>query len=284
VDRNGKIELLPGDPGPYEDVHLSPDGLTAVVTITDSTSRILRYDLLRGGRDPLTNGGSCQWPIWIDNGKSIVYRRTRNGFRNLYCLRLDGSSPEKQLTEGENLQHPWSVSPDGRMLAFCEIDPETGPDLWLLPLEEGGQVKVFSNSQYDERGGYFSPNGRWLAYCSNRTGREEIWVQPVTGSGEAIQITTEGGNMPQWSPVGDELFYHNRDYMMVVGITYKPTLSPGKHKRLFKKESIIPSAYSVDRDGQRFLLIQQPKTGEAEAQIHLVRNWFEELKQKVPVD
>jgi serine/threonine protein kinase len=282
VDRKGNLEPLPGPGGRYEDVTISPDGLNAAVTIEGATEGVWRYDLSRGTRVPLTTGGSCQFAVWMPQGEGVVYRRTWKGFRNLFSLRLDGSGQEEQLTEGENLQHPYSVSTDGRWLAYGEIDPVTGQDLWVLPLEGDGTAEVFLNTPFDEMRAQFSPNGRWLAYTSNETGQDEIWVRPFPGPGEGILISTEGGNSSIWSPDGRELFYFNGDNMMVVGITYEPTFTPGIPRLLFKG-SVPQSNYNVSQDGQRFLMIQPSEPEQAVTQIHVVVNWFEELKERVSI-
>ena len=133
----------------------------------------------------------------------------------------------------------------------------------------------------------FSPDGNWLAYVSNESGRQEVFVQPFPGPGGKRQISTEGGNQPVWERNGQELFYRNGNQMIAVDITTAPTFSAGTPKLLFEGNFQASSAsianYDVTPDGQRFVMVQRSEQEqEAVTQINVVLNWFEELKQRVP--
>ena len=133
----------------------------------------------------------------------------------------------------------------------------------------------------------FSPDGRWLAYSSNESGRSEIYVQAYPGPGGKWQISTEGGTEPLWSRNGRELFYRNGNRMMAVDITTQPNFSAGKPKLFFEGQyepTLVSNAnYDISPDGQRFLMLKAIETeAAAPTQINVVLNWFEELKQKVP--
>ena len=195
-----------------------------------------------------------------------------------------------------------SWSPDGQLLAFHEVNPNTQRDIWVLRMSDpspgsgqapslgSGQVRKaqpFLRTRFDEAGPRFSPDGRWLAYISNESGRYEIYVQPYPGPGGKWQISTEGGNEPVWNPNGRELFYRSGNKMMVVDITTQPGFAAGTPRKLFEglyDPAPYPLAnYDVSRDGQRFLMIKPSESAEAApTQINVVLNWFEELKQKVP--
>jgi hypothetical protein len=134
----------------------------------------------------------------------------------------------------------------------------------------------------------FSPDGRWLAYVSNESGRPEIYVQPYPRSGGKWQMSTEGGTEPMWNPNGRELFYRNGERMMAVEVTSQPTLSASRPRMLFEGQYYLTPfpqtnpAYDVSRDGQRFLMIKEGDQAVVGTQINVVQNWFEELKQRVP--
>ena len=134
----------------------------------------------------------------------------------------------------------------------------------------------------------FSPDGHWLAYISDESGRQEIFVQPYPGPGGKWQISTEGGNEPAWSRNGRELFFRSGSKMMAVEVTTQPTFSAGKPKVLFEGQylAVTPgltgTAFDVSSDGQRFLMVKETERAAPNAQINVVLNWSEELKRRVP--
>jgi Tol biopolymer transport system component len=207
------------------------------------------------------------------------------------------------LTTSQNIQAPHSFSPDGQLLAFIEVNPSTGYDIWMLRLgnDSGGSGQVssagsgqgrkalpFLRTAFNESAPHFSPDGRWLTYTSDESGRYEIYVQPYPGPGGKWQISTEGGTEPVWNPNGRELFYRNGDKMMAVDIATQSGFTAGKPRMLFEGRyelaSVQVSNYDVSPDGQRFLMIKSSESaGTAPTQINVVLNWFEELKRRVPV-
>jgi Tol biopolymer transport system component len=176
------------------------------------------------------------------------------------------------------------------MLAFDDAgsSPGAGRDIGVLRLSDR-KVEPFLATPFNEGAPQFSPDGRWLAYVSNESGRYEIYVQPYPGPGAKSQISTDGGGEPLWNPDGRELFYRSGNKMMVVEITAQPSFSAGKPKVLFAgpyqtSPNPVPSPnYDVSPDGQRFLMLKPgDPAGETPTQINVVLNWFEELKRKVP--
>ncbi len=158
----------------------------------------------------------------------------------------------------------------------------------MLPREGEQEPWAFLDTEFDETGAMFSPNGRWLAYMSNETGRYEVYVQPfsVTGPRGTKQISVGGGTEPVWAPDSRELFYRNGDKMMAVAIETDPELSIGTPRLLFEKRFLAgpPWArrnYDISPDGQRFLMIQREQDL-VPTEIIVVLNWFEELKRLVP--
>jgi len=180
------------------------------------------------------------------------------------------------------------------MLAFFEINPTTGYDIWVLrmgdPSAGSGQVRKtqpFLRTRFDEAAPQFSPDGRWLVYVSNESGHFEVYAQPYPGPGGKWQISTEGGTEPVWNPNGRELFYRSGDKMMAVDITTQPSFAAGKPRMLFEGQYVPTPAtlpnYDVSPDGQRFLMLKPSEQEQsAPTQINVVLNWFEELKRRVP--
>ena len=218
----------------------------------------------------------------------------------------DGSGAPERLTTSDNIQSPTSWSSDGRFLTFYERSiaggSSTGRDIWVLPLEGERQPQAFLQTSFDESAPVFAPNGQWIAYVSNESGRNEIFVQPYAGPGGKWQISTEGGVEPVWNPNGQELFYRNGGQMMAVeievgqastpvssgqaGRPVATTFSAGTPTMLFegafRSGNVARADYDVTPDGQRFVMVQVGSLLGA-SQINVVLNWFEELKQRVPV-
>ena len=200
----------------------------------------------------------------------------------------------ERLNSSEYIQTPHSWSADGRLLAFIEVNPNTGVDIWVQrmgdPSVGSGQAtksQPFLRTPFSEGAARFSPDGRWLAYISDESGRYEIYVQPYPGPGQKWQISTDGGTEPVWNPKGRELFYRSGDKMMVVDISTQPSFTAGKPRVLFERHyqptTTTPPNYDVSADGQRFLMLKPVQEEHAApTQINVVLNWFEELKRRVP--
>ena len=287
VDREGKVEPLPAAPRPYYDPRISPNGEQVAVSSEESTERVWTYNFARATLTPLTAAGvSSQAPAWMPDGARVVYRGTREGSRNLFWRAANGSDQEERLTTSENLQTPVSVSPDGKRVAYAAVDPVLGYDIWVMPLDGARTPEVFLKTSAIETNPHFSPDGHWLAYVSDESGRNEVYVQPYPGPGGKWTISTNGGNEPVWSRDARELFYRNGDAVMSVPITFQPTFSPGVPRLLFRSDfeptGTGTSGYDVSLDGRRFLMITPSEPEPLATQVSVVINWFEELRRLVP--
>ena len=225
--------------------------------------------------------------VWTPDGKRIAFNSNKEGPpQRIFWQLADGSGGLERLTNGEYAQVPMSWSPDGQLLAFMENHPTTGYDIWVLRLADR-KAQPFLRTPFNESVPRFSPDGRWLAYISNESGRYEVYVQPYPGPGGKWLISTEGGTEPAWNSNGRELFYRSGDKMMAVDIATQPSFTAGKPRVLFEGRYVPTPAtspnYDVSPDGQRFLMLK-PSEQEASAptQINVVLNWFEELKRRVP--
>ena len=291
VDRKGAEQPLPAPPHAYRNPRLSPDGQRVAVTIDEQGSQEWLFDIGRGTLTRLTfDGGYNGGMAWAPDGKRLAFGSDRAGPRNLFWQLADGSGGVERLgTSNIGTQVAGSWSPDGQTLAFEQSAPGTGYDLWVLrlsdPLPGPGQTRkpqVFLQTRFNEIAPRFSPDGRWLAYASDESGRYEIYVQPYPGPGGKWQVSTEGGTEPVWARNG-ELFYRNEGKVMVVETTTKPTFSAGNPKTLFEGRyatfNTLPD-YDVTPDGQRFLFTKPSE--EAQSGISVVVNWVEGLKQEIP--
>jgi eukaryotic-like serine/threonine-protein kinase len=288
VNRNGAEQPLAAPAHAYVFPRLSPDGRRVAVGITESESQIWLYDL---SRDTLTRftfeGNYNPVPVWTPDGKRIAFESNKEGVPNLFWQLADGSGGLERLTTSQNIHAPLSFSPDGQLLAFIEVNSTTGLDIWVMRLSDR-KAEPFLRTPFNEGSPRFSPDGRWLAYASDESGRSEIYVQPYPGPGGKWQISTEGGTEPLWNPTGRELFYRSGDKMMSVDIATRPSFAAGKPRMLFEGRyqpaPVLIDNYDVSPDGQRFLMLKPSESAEtAPTQINVVLNWSEELKRRVPV-
>ena len=290
VSHNGAEQPLAAPVRAYLNPRLSPDsGKVAVGINQQQDSQVWLYDLSRETLTRLTfEGNNNNNPVWTPDGKRVAFNSNREGPSNIFWQLADGSGGVDRLTTGEYFQAPHSWSPDGQLLAFVTTSPTTPLAIGVLSLNDR-KAQLFLRTPFTEGAPRFSPDGRWLAYVSNESSRDEVYVQPYPGPGGKWQISTEGGNEPVWNPNGRELFYRSGERMMAVDIATQPGFTAGKPRMLFKGQYVptatTPANYDVSPDGQRFLMLKSDEqtSSSAATQIVVVQNWFEELKQKVPV-
>ncbi len=294
VNRHGVEQPLASPARAYRYPRLSPDGRRVAATIDEQETQVWIYDLARETLTRLTFEGNTNYTsAWTPDGKRIAFISNREGPQNVFWQLADGSGSLERLTTSEYVNSPSSWSPDGQLLAFVEVNPTTGFDIWVLrlgnastPLGAGRKAQPFLRTPFTESAPRFSPDGRWLAYISDESGRWEIYVQPYPGPGGKWLISTEGGTEPVWNPNGRELFYRSGDRMMAVEIATQSSFSAGKPKVLFEGKYLptpitFPN-YDVAPDGQRFLMLKASEQEAAATQINVVLNWFEELNRRVP--
>jgi len=286
VTRNGAEQPIAAPARAYRIPRLSPDGRRVVVAIDEEGAQTWLYDLSRDTLTRLTFGGTVnQAPVWSPDGKRVVFQSNREGPLNVFLQLADGSGGLERLTTGPSpAANSWSS--DGQLLAFVNVDPANGWDIWVLRLSDH-KAQPFLQTASNESAPRFSPDGHWLAYASDETGHSEVYVQPYPGPGGRWQISADGGTEPAWNPNGRELFYRSGRKMMAVEIATQPGFTAGKPRVLFEGDYLptplqFPN-YDVSQDGQRFLMLK-PSEQEAAAptQINVVLNWFEELKRLVP--
>jgi serine/threonine-protein kinase len=289
VRRDGSVEPLAAPPREYYgNAVISPDGRRAAVDMEGGTVGVWLYDFMRGTLTPLTTGkGSSQAPRWTPDGTRIVYRATRTGSRNLWWKDVDDAKGEERVTTGEGVQTAGSFSNDG-WLAYYDSDPATGFDIVALPVGGDRKPRAVVKTPFTEQFPRLSPDGHWIAYTSNESGRAEVLVQSFPDAGARTQISTSGGIEPVWSRDGRELFYLDGDAMRVVEVRTSPTFSAGAPRLLYEGRFIQSpngvASYDVSMDGQRFLRVQPLHPDPPTHEIQVTVNWFEELKRLAPTD
>ena len=209
----------------------------------------------------------------------------------MYWIRADGAGQAVRLTESKNSQFAFSFSPDGKRLAFVEIDPHTNLDLWTLPLEgaesdhpKAGKPEPFLVTSFNEMAPMISPDGHWLAYNSDESGRDEVYVRPFPGPGGKWQISTAGGERPVWSKKAHELFYRSDEGMMVASYTTTPEAFIASKPRFWAAKKNLGRFFDLAPDGNRFV-VGQEEGSEQTAPTHatILLNFSDELRRRAPV-
>jgi serine/threonine-protein kinase len=283
VDRGGTEQPLGAPPREYisnqSAPRLSPDGHRIAVTIAGESEDIWVYDLDRGTLERVTSEGNSRGPEWTPDGKRLVYERSGAGTAVL-SVPVDGSAaPSVIATHDKTRIEPSSISPDGTLvLGFFPLEK----GLWVLDVAEpaGAKLRPFLDSKFARFNPAFSPDGKWVAYRGDDTGRSEVYVTPYPGPGGRFQISTDGGGLPRWPVDGRELFYRNGDKLMGVEIRTEPSFRAGKPAVLFQGR--YGNGYDVSPDGKRFLMVKPPGGQAPTDQVNVVLNWLEDLKARAP--
>lgn len=287
VNRKGEAETISNTARAYSCPRITQDAKKIVVEIAGQTPGIWIYDLARDTLGPLAVVGSDGLPTLTPNGQNVIYFSVRNGSAGLWMRRVDGSGGETNFTASTLFQGPDSVSPDGKLLAYTK-GSATQRALMALSLEGEHNPRPLLPGPGNRIEAVFSPDGRWIAYVSDESGVNEVYVQSITGQGAKSQISSGGGSQPLWSRNGRELFYRAGGNMMAAEVNAGAAFSASKPRVLFKGDfesqiGPLPDAspnYDVSSDGQRFLMIQpeEPaKVAPATPGLHLVLNWFRDL-------
>jgi Tol biopolymer transport system component len=196
VDRTGAVRPLPMPALPYLMPRLSPDG-RQVVVYTQQTETVWIYDLARATLTRLTTEGQNDTPVWSPDGKRVAFDSATGGAQNLFWKQADGTGSAERLATSDYLQRPSSWSSDGQTLAFVQNEPMTLNDIWTISLADRNRTpRPFLRTAADEAYPDFSPDGHWIAYTSDESGRPEVYVQAFPGPGERHQISVEGGHEP----------------------------------------------------------------------------------------
>jgi eukaryotic-like serine/threonine-protein kinase len=280
VDRAGNSQPATDREAPYWWPRIAPDGRHIAVVMDGVFSKVWVLDVERG---MLTRAsqvpGDQDRAAWMPDSTHITFGAdtTGRGANRLFVDTIDGSGSPTQLLDGTDSPSPFGWSPDGRSLLYREIGGATGQDVWLYSAEKRAATP-YLQSAANEWSASFSPDGRWVAYVSDESGRSEIYVRPFAGDGRT-QVSTEGGTAPVWSRDGRELFFAKGDTLFAVAVTLGSSFTGGAARRLFSGPYSFEEVtvnYDVSADGQRFV-VPRSRVDSAPRQLELVLNWTGEL-------
>jgi serine/threonine-protein kinase len=303
VNRDGMVEPLPVPGRKYLMPRLSPDGQRVSVATASASAgvqgeRVWVYDISRRTLSPVTGEQERGFlGVWSPDGTQIGFQTILGGRAVLSWRSADGAGTAEQLPMStHSFQTPGSWSLDGK-IAFVQITlttPATENDIWVLDMSTADRRAVpVVQTPAGEQDPAFSPDGRWLAYSSDESGRDEVYVQPYPGPGPRIVVSPDGGLAPAWRGDGRELYYHSRPTvkgttMHAVPITVADSkLLAGTPRTLFTGQFVLSvgtHGYDVTPDGQKFLMVQPPRDPPRQppSQMVLVENWVDELQRRVP--
>jgi eukaryotic-like serine/threonine-protein kinase len=285
-DLAGKALGTVGEPDEYFIFRLSPDGRNVVATRSRATggSDLWSLNVDRGlGTRFTSRPGISIFPVWSPDGRNIVFGSGTP--RNLYRKQSLGDGEDERLTESRNTQVATDWSRDARFVSYWEIAPDTGYDLWVLPVtpegKRAGDARPWLRTPFNERYGRFSPDGRWLAYVSDESGRYEIYIDSFPNRRGKTRISTGGGNFPEWAPDGGHLFYISPDNKMM-DATLKPgvdSVGASAPRELFALSAVDSGQppYEVAPDGKRFLVLATPRN--SVQPLTVIVNWPALLKK-----
>ena len=291
LDRAGRLEALLAKPAEYVSTpRLSPDGKRVALAIKDGTNQdIWIFDPEREAMTRVTSGGGIFGsPLWSPDGRALVF----GSYSGIYWARADGGQPQV-LVPRNSIQYPTSFASDGKRLAYMQFDGP--PQIWTVPLEDrGGALKAgeparLITSAFSDTEAAFSPDGRWIAYMSDESGRFEVYVRPSdatasAGTGRWL-ISNGGGWSPTWSRDGRELLYRTGGQIMAVGVSVNGSAFVAGKATVWASNVQSIGGFDLAPDGKRVAMLVPTATREASKQEHsvvFVLNFFDELRRRAP--
>jgi Tol biopolymer transport system component len=240
------------------------------------------YDLVREVSSRLTtHPGIDSSPVWTPDGNQIAFRSNRNGPFQIFLIPADGTGEPQMMARGDYDLYPASWSSDGSILMFWESHPVTGGDIYLLDAARGGEWEPFVVTPAFEMQPSFSPDGKRVAYISNESGRYEVFVLSLDGSGDRIQISSRGGAEPTWVPEKSQLSYRADNSLLLTRYTTEPDFVPGIPEVLIELPEIFGHDFAPT--GDSFVVMGRTESALA-PQLNLKLNFSEELKRLAPTD
>lgn len=268
----------------FSDPQFSPDGRKIAIAIESNNSAdIWVLDVATGVLRRITTRTRSVRPEWTPDGKRIAYMSGANTSPEVWWVPADNSGPEEKLYTGSTPMGEVSFSPDGKyaLLRTAKALGPTSRDVWLMPLSGERKATPLLESAFSENRPVVSPDSRWLAYVSDESGANQIYVRPFPGAGGKMQVSSTGGFEPQWAKDG-RLFYRTPDSLMTATLVTHPTLAVARQTSVFVDRttpSTSRAQYSVHPNGKEFAVLRP--SADSDVQIVVVLNWLTELRAKL---
>ena len=274
IDARGQETPLVDTTNSYFLASISPDGEKLALHVQAANDNIWLYHVGRKSLTRLTfGGGNSGFPVWSADGRFIIYESERRNGSNLYEKPWDGSGKEELLATSEKFMVPRSVTPDGKTLALIQDG-----DIWLLALDGSKRSSPFFKSHSTEGNPVFSPDGHYLAYETNESGRPEVVIVPYPSRAGKWQISSGGGSNPIWSPSGKEIYFSQGTSLFSVDIHPGTTFDYSAPKKFLDLPPDCAGLTGISMDGTKFAMITIPYKDLNMSEYTLVTNWFQELK------
>ncbi|HEX9691972.1 MAG TPA: protein kinase [Gemmatimonadales bacterium] len=278
VDRSGAVTPLRQEPRSYHHPRFSPDGRRVAMDLTEAGERDV-WILQVGDRTltRLTVGEVANDPFWSPDGRRLAYTALRGAIRGIFIRNADGSGTPDSVYWDQHDRSSGDWSRDGATIVSSTLGLA---GLWRVPLDGSGTAERITESRSGEMYPDLSPDGRWLAYVSDESGRREVYVRPFPAGGGRTQVSVDGGSEPVWSPDGREILYREsgaRDFLIAARVRTQPDFEVIDRTPLFDISDYGPAEdhanYDIHPDGQRFVMVHNPRPIE----IHLIQNWSDVL-------
>jgi len=300
LHRDGRVLNIDQPAKPYGNLRLSPDAERIIVSVLGANASLWSYDQQRGTMTRVVSGWDNYAPVWGPLGDQIAFGSNREGgIGFIMVAATDGSGAPSSLFTGVGNLYPTSWSPDGRHVLIVSSSQSSGMDLWTLGLD--GTTTPVINTPAREARGRFSPSGDHIAYTSDETGRLEVYVQMYPVTGRKWKLSTDGGDLPVWSREGEQVYYWNGPKLMSVAVSLEDGFTPSRAREVLEAPIQVHD-YDVYPGGERFVILGRSAAGERggsfiarhgamgrlfpaqSPDLHVVLNWFEELKRLAPAD
>jgi serine/threonine-protein kinase len=293
----GKTQSLLPKPGSYNRPRLSPDGHRLALNVSEGSKQDIWVYEWQGNNvnfRQLTFGLSTLLPVWSPDGQYILFQV----LGRIFWTGADGVGKPQALTKSKDPQFPYSFTPDGRRLAYADLSPATGYDIWTVPIDSdgaglrAGNPQPFLQTSSDEQHPSFSPDGKWLAYISNDSGTYQVYVRAFPDNGGHWPVSIDGGAQPMWSRTSRELFFRSGDnQIMVAGYTVNGNSFAANKPRVWSEKrtasfGIITPSADLAPDGKHIAAVMSselPEDQRAQSHVIFLENFFDELRRRAPV-
>jgi len=276
MDRRGKAANITQEVRPYAFPAISPDGKRIALTLQSSTFDVWVYDLARDTLTKASFGSDDYRPHWSPDGKMLAYDSSMSGHQQVYVKHDTAQGSDEAVTDGPENKALYDWTKDGREVVFGRQNKGAGWDIYAALIHGDHKTRPLVEAPFNQTDACVSPDGKWLAYVSDESGQDEVFVQAMNAPGTRVQISRDTGSEPRWARSGNELLYVSKDWVMSVKFASGAALNPGKPVVLFEDKRDW-SGYDLARDG-RLLVARKAEEKGGGTQINVVLHWFDEME------